>query len=86
MAGAILVAAVVIVRSLRLPLIWMAYPPLLYGVLAANPHAVLLACLVAGGTAGGAFASVLKVVAIPPLSGKVGGGRSSSLQHSPERR
>jgi hypothetical protein len=65
-----LVAAVVVVRSLRLPLIWMAYPPLLYGVLAANPHALLLACLVAGGTAGGAFASVLKVVAIPPLVGE----------------
>ena len=65
-----LVAAIVVVRALRLPLVWVAYPPLLYGVIAANPHVILLALLVAGGTWGGALASVIKVVAIPPLFGE----------------
>jgi len=64
------VAAVVVVRSLQLPLAWLIYPPLLYGVLAANPHVVLLALVVAGGTGGGVLASMLKVVAIPPLIGE----------------
>ena len=63
-------AAVVVVRALRLPVVWVIYPPLLYGTLSANPNAVLLALLVAGGTAGGVLASVLKVVAIPPLVGE----------------
>jgi hypothetical protein len=64
------VSAIVVVRALRLPVLWVAYPPLLFGVLAANPHVVLLALLVAGGTWGGALASVVKVVAIPPLVGE----------------
>lgn len=63
-------AAIVVVRTLRLPVIWIAYPPLLYGVIAANPHVVLLALLVAGGTWGGGLASVIKIVAIPPLVGE----------------
>ena len=63
-------AAIVIVRALRLPVIWIAYPPLLYGVVAANPHVVLLALLVTGGTWGGGLASVIKIVAIPPLVGE----------------
>ena len=63
-------AAIVVIRALRLPVIWVAYPPLLYGVLAANPHVVVLALLVVGGTWGGALASVIKVVAIPPLLGE----------------
>ena len=68
--GLSLAAAVVVVRALRLPLIWLAYPPLMYGALAANPHVVLLALLVAGGTWGGALATVIKIVAIPPLVGE----------------
>jgi len=63
-------AAIVIVRKLQLPLAWLTYPPLLYGVLAANPHVVVTALLVAGGTLGGLVAGVLKVVAIPPLVGE----------------
>ena len=55
---------------LILSIVWVAYPPLLYGVIAANPHVVVLMLLVAGGTWGGALASVLKVVAIPPLVGE----------------
>jgi hypothetical protein len=65
-----LAAAVVVIRALRLPFIWALYPPLLFGVIAANPHVVMLALLVAGGTWGGGLASVLKVVAIPPLFGE----------------
>jgi hypothetical protein len=65
-----LAAAIVVVRALRLPIVWIAYPPLLYGVMAANPHVILLALLVAGGTWSGALAAVLKVVAIPPLVGE----------------
>ena len=64
------VAAVVVVRALKLPLAWLTYPPLLYGVLAANPHVVVMALVVAGGTGGGILASLLKVVAIPPLIGE----------------
>jgi hypothetical protein len=65
-----IVAAVVVIRVLRLPVVWVVYPPLLYGVIAANPHVVVLMLLVAGGTWGGALASVLKVVSIPPLVGE----------------
>jgi hypothetical protein len=68
--GLSVVSAIVVVRALRLPIIWIAYPPMIFGVLAANPHIVLLALLVAGGTWGGALATVLKVVAIPPLVGE----------------
>jgi len=64
------VAAFAVIRALRLPSIWVVYPPLLYGVMAANPHVVVLALLVAGGMWGGALASILKVVAIPPLVGE----------------
>lgn len=65
-----LAAAVAVVRALRLPIVWVAYPPLLYGALAANPHVVLLALLLVGGAWGGALASILKIVAIPPLVGE----------------
>jgi hypothetical protein len=65
-----LAAAIAVIRALRLPAIWVAYPPLLYGVIAANPHVVVLVLLVAGGTWGGALASVLKIVSIPPLVGE----------------
>jgi len=63
-------SAIVIVRALRLPILWVAYPPLLQGVLAANPHVLLLALLVAGGTWAGVLASVIKIVAIAPLVGE----------------
>ena len=63
-------AAIVVVRALRLPVIWVVYPPLLYGVIAANPHVVVLALLVVAGTWGGALASVIKIVAVPPLLGE----------------
>jgi hypothetical protein len=63
-------AAAVVVRRLKLPLVWFTYPPLLYGVVAANPQVVLMALVVAGGTGGGAVATMLKVVAIPPLIGE----------------
>ena len=68
--GLSVAAAVVVVRTLELPLAWLMYPPLLYGVLAANPHVVVMALVVAGGTGGGVLATVIKVVAIPPLIGE----------------
>lgn len=63
-------ACVLVIRVLRLPLAWVIYPPLLYGALAGNPHVVLLALLLVGGTAGGVLASAIKVVSIPPLIGE----------------
>lgn len=63
-------AAVGVVRALRLPPIWIAYPPLLAGVLSANPHVLVLALVVAAGTWGNALAAVLKIVVIPPLIGE----------------
>jgi hypothetical protein len=68
--GLSLAAAVAIVRSLRLPIVWIVYPPLMYAVVAANPHVVVMALVVAAGTWGGALASGLKIVAIPPLIGE----------------
>lgn len=65
-----LAAAFAVTRALRLPFVWVIYPPLLFGVVAANPHVVMMALLVAGGTWGGGLASVLKIVAIPPLVGE----------------
>ena len=64
------VAAIVIVRALRLPVIWVVYPPLAMGFMSANPNVVVVALLLAGATWGGALASVIKIVAIPPLVGE----------------
>ncbi|HEX7495641.1 MAG TPA: hypothetical protein VF349_03305 [Candidatus Limnocylindrales bacterium] len=64
------VAAIVVVRALRLPIGWIAYPPMMFGVMSANPNVVLLALILAGGAWGGAAASAIKVIAIPPLVGE----------------
>jgi hypothetical protein len=56
------------IRMLRLPLWWLAFPPLVDGVWNANPHALVLPLLVAGGAVLGALAIVVKVyAAIVPL-------------------
>jgi hypothetical protein len=64
------VASIVVVRALRLPIVWIVYPPMLFGVMSANPNVVLLAVLLAGGKWGGAVASLIKIIAIPPLFGE----------------
>lgn len=64
------VAAIVVVRALRLPIIWITYPPMMFGLMSANPNVVLLALLLAGGKWGGAAASLIKIIAIPPLFGE----------------
>ncbi|HEX8940923.1 MAG TPA: hypothetical protein VF763_12255 [Candidatus Limnocylindrales bacterium] len=63
-------AAVILIRALRLPLSWVAYPPLAYAVIAGNPQVMLVALVVAGGLVGGALAPVLKVYAFAPLVGE----------------
>jgi len=68
--GLSFVAAIVVVRALRLPIVWIAYPPMMFGLMSANPNVVLLALLLAGGKWGGAAASLIKIIAIPPLFGE----------------
>jgi hypothetical protein len=62
-----LVAAVVVVRRLRLSWWYLAFPPLVLGVYAGNPQIVLLALLVVGA---GPVAGVLKVYAVVPMAGE----------------
>jgi hypothetical protein len=62
-----LVAAVVIVRHLRLPLYWLLFPPLVEGVLVANPHIATIALILAGS---GWIAPLLKIYAVSPLVGE----------------
>jgi hypothetical protein len=59
-------AAIVIVRSLRLPPWWLLFPPLAQGVVVANPHIVLLALLLSGGPIATALATALKAYGIVP--------------------
>ncbi len=62
------VGSVWAIRRLGLPLWWLAFPPLVDGVWNANPHALVLPLLVAGGAVLGALAIVVKVyAAIVPL-------------------
>ncbi len=51
------------IRRLGLPLWWLAFPPLVDGVWNANPHALVLPLLVAGGAVLGAIAIIIKVYA-----------------------
>ena len=61
------VAAILIVRRLRLPLWWLLFPPLNESVAVANPHVVLLALLILGG---GWLAPAIKVYAFVPMLGE----------------
>lgn len=61
------VAAVLILRRLRLPIWWLLFPPVLEAVLVANPHVVLFALLVLGG---GWLAPAFKVYAFVPMFGE----------------
>ena len=61
-------AGVYIVRSLKLPLWWLLFPPLLEGIWAGNPGVVLLALLLSGRSAAIAIAPVVKAYAgVPPF-------------------
>jgi hypothetical protein len=59
-----------IVRTLRLPLWWLLFPPLMEGVFAANPQIILLALLLSGSSVLRALAPMLKIYALAPLVGE----------------
>ncbi len=59
--------AVFVVRRLRLPAVWYAFPPLVVGVLSGNPSIPVLALLVAGGAFLPAVAAALKIYAVIPM-------------------
>lgn len=57
------------IRSLRLPVWWMAFPPLVDAILVGNPDAAVLALLVVAGGRLGAFAPFFKIYALAPMIG-----------------
>ena len=61
-------AAVFTVRRLRLAWYWLFFPPLVEGVVVANPHVVILALLVAGHPALEALGAALKGYALIPVA------------------
>lgn len=61
------VAALAIVRRLRLPWWWLLFPPLVEGTYVGNPQVLLLALLLAGRGVGEGLAVVLKAYAAIPL-------------------
>jgi hypothetical protein len=63
-------AAVYVVRRLGLPWWWIAFPPLVSGILAGNPSPLLIGLLVAAHPLAKAIAVMLKVYAIVPLLGE----------------
>jgi hypothetical protein len=63
-------AAIYVVRRLELPWWWLLFPPIMSGVLAANPSIALLAVLIASGPVVKAIGPVLKVYAVLPLLGE----------------
>ena len=67
LVGVNVVAAVFIVRALRLRWWWLLFPPLLEGVFSANVQVPLTALLVLGGL-GASLAPVLKIYAFIPLA------------------
>lgn len=64
------VAAVYVIRRLRLPVWWLLFPPLASGVASGNPSVALLALLLASHPVVNAVAPVLKVYAGLPLLGE----------------
>jgi hypothetical protein len=58
------------IRALKLPLWWMAFPPIVDGALVGNPDVAVLALLVAGGGRLGFLAPFLKIYAIIPMLGE----------------
>lgn len=60
-------SAVLIIRRLRLPVWYLAFPPILAAVWTGNPQLPLMALLLCGG---GALAPAIKVFAVAPLFGE----------------
>jgi hypothetical protein len=64
------VSAVYVVKRLGLPWYWLMFPPLVEGVLAANPSIPLLALLVSPRLVGHAIAPLIKIYSVLPLIGE----------------
>lgn len=60
-------ASLWLARRLKLPLWWIAFPPLLHGIWNGNPQTLALALLVMGGPFAAALAVALKLYAAVPL-------------------
>ena len=60
-------AAVLIVRRLKLPWWYLAFPPTVLGVYAGNPQIALLALLLVGA---GPVGAILKIYAVVPMAGE----------------
>lgn len=58
-----IVASIWLVRRLRLPLWWLAFPPLAHALWNGNPQPIALALLVLGGSIGAALAVGIKLYA-----------------------
>lgn len=58
------------IRSLGLPIWWMAFPPVVDGALAGNPDITVLALLVVGGGRLAALAPFFKIYAVVPMIGE----------------
>lgn len=58
------------IRTLRLPIWWLAFPPLVDASLVGNPDVAVLALLVVGGGRLGALAPFFKIYAIVPMVGE----------------
>jgi len=65
-----LAASIWLVRRLRLPLWWLAFPPLAHSIWNGNPQTIALALLVLGGPIAAAPAVGLKLYAGVPLIGR----------------
>ena len=70
MVAASAMAAVAIVRTLRLAWWWLLFPPLVDGVISANPDIVMLALLVTRWPLAQALGAMIKVYAVIPLLGE----------------
>jgi hypothetical protein len=64
------VAAIWVLRRLRLPLWWLLFPPISVGVVVGNPSLMVMALLLAPNVVAKAFAPLVKVYAALPLVGE----------------
>jgi len=64
------ILAILAIRALKLPLWWVAFPPIVDGALTGNPDVAVLALLVVAGGRLGALAPFLKIYALVPMFGE----------------